>query len=92
MNLDILTPEAQVFHGEVTAVTLPGIDGEFQVLNGHAAIISALKPGIVKICVADRSTVSTEQLHETGEGNVFSYKINGGVVEMLGDKMVLLAD
>ena len=92
MILDILTPEAQIFHGEVTSVTMPGIDGEFQVLMGHAAIISALKSGTVMISVADPSSVSNEQLMNTGEASVFSYQINGGVAEMLGDKIVLLAD
>jgi|LakMenE01Jun11ns_1017448.scaffolds.fasta_scaffold9690906_2 F-type H+-transporting ATPase subunit epsilon len=92
MILDILTPEAQIFHGEVTSVTMPGIDGEFQVLTGHAAIISALKPGTVMISVADRSAVSSEKLIDTGKTSVFSYHINGGVAEMLGDKIVLLAD
>ena len=92
MILDILTPEAQIFHGEVTSVTMPGIDGEYQVLTGHAAIISALKSGTVMISVADPSAVSNEQLINAGNPSVFSYQINGGVAEMLGDKIVLLAD
>ena len=41
--VDILTPEMNVFSGEVTCVTLPGLDGTFQILNNHAPIISALK-------------------------------------------------
>ena len=39
MQLEIITPEAQVFSGEAEAVQFPGLDGSFQVLNGHAPII-----------------------------------------------------
>jgi F-type H+-transporting ATPase subunit epsilon len=45
MQLEIITPEAKIFEGEVDAVQFPGLDGSFQVLNNHAAIISALLAG-----------------------------------------------
>lgn len=45
MLLEIITPEASLFKGEVNSVSLPGLDGVFQVLNNHAPIISALKKG-----------------------------------------------
>jgi F-type H+-transporting ATPase subunit epsilon len=92
MILDILTPEALVFHGAVDAVKMPGIEGEFQVLNGHAAIISALKAGTVIIDVAQATPEITEKLTKTTDSNKFSFEIKGGVAEMLGDKIVLLAD
>jgi len=92
MILDILTPEALVFHGTVDAVKMPGIEGEFQVLNGHAAIISALKAGTVIIDVTQATPETTEKLTKTTEPNKFSFEIKGGVAEMLGDKIVLLAD
>ena len=57
MQLEIITPEANVFAGDANAVQLPGLDGLFQVLNGHAPIISALKEGVVKVdLAADFST------------------------------------
>lgn len=40
MYLEIVTPEAVVFGAEVEAVKVPGIDGEFQMLNHHAPIVS----------------------------------------------------
>ncbi|RZK64506.1 MAG: hypothetical protein EOO92_27430, partial [Pedobacter sp.] len=39
MNLEILTPDKKVFEGEVTAVTVPGTLGSFQILRDHAPII-----------------------------------------------------
>ncbi|MEY3425102.1 MAG: hypothetical protein RL679_460, partial [Bacteroidota bacterium] len=49
MHLEIITPESKIFYGEVSAVQFPGLDGSFQVLTGHAPIISGLSGGIVKV-------------------------------------------
>lgn len=77
MYLEIITPEKKVFNGEVAIATFPGADGSFQVLNGHAPLVSLLKEGIVEY----KSKDIKNQL-----------KITGGVVEVLGNKVVLLAD
>jgi len=45
MFLEIVTPERIVFNAEVTSVAVPGIDGEFQLLNSHAPVISLLVAG-----------------------------------------------
>jgi len=47
MNLEIISPEKIVYSGEADAVTLPGLNGSFTILNRHAPIISALKNGVV---------------------------------------------
>jgi len=49
MNLEIITPDKTIFKGETDLVQLPGIDGSFEILNNHAALISALSKGVVKI-------------------------------------------
>lgn len=95
MQLEIITPEAPVFSGEVTSVLLPGIDGLFQLLNHHAPIISALKKGSIKVELkeafeADEKTnalISTES-----NPKVIHVGINGGVVEMLNNKIIVLAE
>ena len=48
MYLEIVTPEASIVSGEVESVTVPGVEGPFQMLNNHAAIVSLLGPGSVK--------------------------------------------
>jgi F-type H+-transporting ATPase subunit epsilon len=48
-HFEIVSPEKLVFSGEVEAVVVPGIEGEFTVLKDHAPLISTLKPGIVVI-------------------------------------------
>ena len=49
MFLEIVTPEASIFQGEVDTVTVPGVVGEFQILNNHAPIVSLLQEGKVRI-------------------------------------------
>jgi F-type H+-transporting ATPase subunit epsilon len=77
MQLEILTPEKKVFEGNVISATFPGVDGSFQVLDHHAPLISLLKEGTVEY----KSKDATQ-----------SVSITGGVVEVLKNKVVLLAD
>ena len=77
MLLEIVTPDQKVFEGEVNAVTFPGSDGEFQVLNSHASLISSLGKGAVRI----QATGKNEEI-----------TIDGGVVEVLDNKIVVLAE
>ncbi len=76
MLLEIISPEKKLFSGNASSVTVPGSSGMFQVLNNHAPIISTLKKGTVKV--------------ETAEGEKL-FEINGGVVEVLNNKVVVLA-
>ncbi|MEN8928483.1 MAG: ATP synthase F1 subunit epsilon [Flavobacteriales bacterium] len=78
MLLDIITPDSKLFSGEVTSVTLPGIDGELGVLNNHAPLITTLKVGNITI------------IKESGETESFETK--GGIVEVLNNKVIVLAE
>ena len=49
MYLEIVSPEATLFSGEVTSVAVPGVNGEFEMLTNHAPIVSILKSGNVTI-------------------------------------------
>tara|TARA_Y100000782_G_scaffold108300_1_gene131658 strand:+ start:780 stop:971 length:192 start_codon:yes stop_codon:yes gene_type:complete len=49
MHLEIVSPEATLYSGEATSVILPGTDGAFQLLDNHAAIVSLLEEGVVKV-------------------------------------------
>ena len=77
MYLDILTPDQTVFSGEVNSVQVPGTKGRFEVLTHHAAIISTLEKGDV--------TIRTAKEEKT-------FTIDGGVVEVLHDKIIVLAE
>ena len=75
MFLEIITPEKKVFAGDVNSVQLPGTEGEFQILNNHAPIISTLQKGKVKV---------------KDSNGLQAFEINSGVVEVLKNKNVLL--
>jgi F-type H+-transporting ATPase subunit epsilon len=98
MYLEIVTPEAVVFRAKVDAVKVPGNDGEFQMLNSHAPIVSVLTEGDVKIDLAAGSTNEIKAKDQSAfrtEGNnteVLFYTIKGGVLEMKDNKAIILAD
>lgn len=78
MLIEIISPDATLFSGEVTRAKFPGKDGSFEVLNNHAAIVSVLKKG--KIRLVDKNNQTTY------------YEVNGGVVEMQKNKIIVLAE
>jgi len=96
MQLEIITPEANVFIGEADAVQFPGLDGSFQVLNGHAPIISALSKGNVKVDLTntyEESDTPSDKIAVDGSNKkVIRVAIKGGVVEMLNNKVIVLAE
>jgi len=95
MQLEIITPEASVFTGEADAVQFPGLDGSFQVLNGHAPIISALSNGDVKVDLTSTYESETENDKIVVDGSnkkVIRVAIKGGVVEMVNNKVIVLAE
>jgi F-type H+-transporting ATPase subunit epsilon len=49
MYLEIVSPETTLFKGDVESVSVPGVDGDFEMLNNHASVVSILKDGFVKI-------------------------------------------
>lgn len=77
MRLEILTPEKKIFEGDVTIATFPGADGSFQIMEHHAPLISLLKEGVVEYKSKEASQNVT---------------ITGGVVEVVNNKIILLAD
>ena len=78
MNIEIITPDKKLFSGEVSSVQFPGSDGSFGVLNNHSPLIATLKKGNINL------TESSNQNH--------SFSINGGVVEVLNNKITVLAE
>jgi F-type H+-transporting ATPase subunit epsilon len=93
MILEIVSPEATLFKGEVTSVIVPGINGEFQMLNNHAAIVSLLTKGNVKI-TAQNINIDKEFIPQFNKVNEQNYwlPINSGTIEMNENKVIILAD
>lgn len=77
-HAQVLTPEGSIYEGEVIAVRVPGVQGNFTMLHNHAPIVSTLEVGAVVITQADKSEIV--------------YAVSGGFVEMNDNKMTLLAE
>ena len=76
MNLVVLTPDKELFHGTVTSVNVPAIGGRFEVLKDHAPIVAALDKGEVRF--------------QTKKGEKRSIRIEQGFIEVLRDEVSLL--
>ncbi len=92
MYLEIVTPEASIVSGEVESVTVPGIEGPFQMLNNHAAIVSLLGPGRVKFQGSPTIAQGFENKFTKEETGKWVLEINGGTIEMNDNKVIVLAD
>tara|TARA_B100000963_G_scaffold157210_1_gene136787 strand:- start:51 stop:287 length:237 start_codon:yes stop_codon:yes gene_type:complete len=77
MTLEILSAEEKFYSGEVDSVIFPGSEGEFQILNNHAPLISSLKNGTIKYS-------SNKKIH--------SLEVSGGIVEVLNNKVNALIE
>ena len=77
MDVEIITPDVEIFKGEAELVQLPGIDGSFELLNNHAPLISALTKGKIKVKISGK-----EQF----------FDIAGGVIEVHDNKVLILAE
>ncbi len=77
MRLEILTPEKVIYKGEASLVQLPGVDGLFELLNGHAPLIAALAKGTIK--------------YKTATDTV-TLNITGGFAECLNNSVSVLVE
>ena len=76
-HFDLVSPEKLAFSGEVDQVDIPGIEGDFGVLAGHAPVVAAIRPGILTITTAGR--------HE-------KIIVLGGLAEVSEKGLTVLAD
>lgn len=77
MHLKIVSTLRLIFEGEVDSVTLPGELGSLGILRGHTPLLAKLREGEVKVKIDDR---------------VEGYQIKGGLVEVLNNRVVVMAE
>jgi F-type H+-transporting ATPase subunit epsilon len=73
LHLQIVTPEKKIFSDTVGNVYLPGADGELGILDGHAALVTALKPGELRYEKDGKTTILAVG---SGFAEVTQHKIN----------------
>src|SRR2546425_10727648 len=76
-HFDLVSPEKLAFSGEVDQVDVPGLEGDFGVLAGHAPVVAAIRPGIL--------TINTGGAHQ-------KVIVLGGLAEVSEDRLTVLAD
>jgi F-type H+-transporting ATPase subunit epsilon len=76
-HFDLVSPEKLAFSGEVDQVDIPGVEGDFGVLAGHAPVVAAIRPGIL--------TVTVGGTHE-------KIIVLGGLAEVSDSGLTVLAD
>ena len=76
-HFDLVSPEKLVFSGEVDQVDIPGVEGDFGVLAGHAPVVAAIRPGIL--------TVTSGGTHQ-------KIIVLGGLAEVSENGLTVLAD
>ena len=92
MFLEIVTPEASIFHGEVESVTVPGVDGEFQMLNNHAPIVSLLQEGKIKIQGDLNFDERYQDRFKSIDKTTSILNIQSGTIELNDNKIIILVD
>lgn len=78
IRFEIVTPERVVLKEEIKQVTIPTEEGELTVLPNHMPLVSIIKPGVIELT------------NQTGEIKIMS--VAGGFLEVLRNKVVILAD
>ncbi|MGB1019520.1 MAG: F0F1 ATP synthase subunit epsilon [Flavobacteriaceae bacterium] len=92
MYIDIVSPEATLFSGEIDSITVPGTSGSFQLLNQHAPIVSTLVEGKVKIQGQLQLSEEVKKLITQESDGHYYFSISSGVIEMRNNKVILLAE
>lgn len=95
MNISILTPDRTVFTGNVSRIALPGTDGNFQILDNHAPLVSSLTAGSVRMVTASGSYTYYDEEEkdlrkDSTPNRTLSFSIDGGFVEVLNNEVNLL--
>ena len=78
-KFELVTPERMALSQDATQVLVPGMEGEFTVLPGHAPVISALRPGVIEVTLAEGG--ETERIF-----------VKGGFAEVDADRVTVLAE
>ncbi len=86
LNVDVVSAESSIFSGKAKFVALPGEAGELGILPGHTPLISRIRPGTVKIVLAD----SDEEVHVFVAGGIL--EVQPGGVTVLSDTAIRAED
>lgn len=78
LKANVLTPDGPVFDGDIVSINVPGTNGDFQVLSGHAALMSTLEIGLARVKTTDNKTIE--------------FALSGGFAEVKNNAVIVLAE
>ncbi len=78
LRLDIVTPERELFSGEVNSILAPGFEGQLGILPQHAPLLTVLEEGVLVVRHPERGELT--------------FAIHGGYMQVLPDRIIVLAD
>ena len=76
MNITVLTPDQEIYQGELISVKVPGVGGQFEILKNHAPLVSALEKGSVRLKINNSESMN--------------FSIEKGFIEVLNNEVSLL--
>ncbi|MBO54436.1 MAG: ATP synthase F1 subunit epsilon [Dehalococcoidia bacterium] len=77
MKVQIITPEEEVYSGEVDVLVAPGTEGQLGILPNHSPLMTALQQGTIRV---------------TKNGSDQSWNVTGGFLEVLSNQVMILAE
>ncbi len=96
MLLEVLTPDKLLYKGQVNLVNLPGESGRFGIMDNHAPLITVLAAGVVEVEQTGDTKAEKERSGDLASSAAmdkrFTFEVNGGVVEVLKNKVIVLAE
>jgi F-type H+-transporting ATPase subunit epsilon len=79
-TFELVSPERLLSSGQVAMVVVPGSEGDFGVLPGHAPMMSTIRPGVIEVYASEGTTPSAR------------YEIEGGFAEVTPNGLTILAE
>jgi F-type H+-transporting ATPase subunit epsilon len=79
-TFELVSPERLLSSGQVAMVVVPGAEGDFGVLPGHAPMMSTIRPGVIEVYATEGSAPSAR------------YEIEGGFAEVTPEGLTILAE
>jgi F-type H+-transporting ATPase subunit epsilon len=80
LQFELVSPEKKLASAQVAMVVVPGTEGDFGVLPGHAPMMSTIRPGVIEIYTSEGTTPSAR------------YQIEGGFAEVAPEGLTILAE
>ena len=77
MKVQIITPEEEMYSGEVDVLVAPGTEGQLGILPNHSPLMTALQQGTIRV---------------TKNGSDQSWNVTGGFLEVLSNQVMILAE